>query len=211
MKTAGQIFDEWASDDRAGRMGDHHWPLVRQGLALLPASSGRYLEVGVGSGYSIRHMATHQHASGQCLGIDVSPRMVNLAQKATADLANVDITHADFLAPSFEPSGPITAIFSMEVFYYFTDIQDGLDKAAHLLDAYGRLMVMVDFYAENRPTHSWPEELDTSMCLWSREQYRCGFEKAGFRNIEQHTFVNPDPSRREKDELGTLCTFGVLK
>ncbi len=189
-------------------MGDRHWPLVRQGHALIPPSDGAYLEVGVGSGYSLRSMATHQYARGRCLGIDVSKRMVELARAATVDLSHVQVEVGDFLDPQARlDDGPFSAIFSMEVFYYFADIQEGIDRACSLLEPGGCLMVMVDYFAENEVSHSWPEDIDTTMCLWSSAQYRRGFQRSGFRDVQQHTFSDPDGG--DPDSLGTLCTVGV--
>ncbi len=211
MKTASQVFDEWAGDQRAQKMGARHWPLVRQGFALLPESAGRYLEVGVGNGYSIRYAATHVHRRGTCLGVDASPRMVDLAREATADLDNVTIERASFLESLFSPEERTFAtIFSMEVFYYFPDIQAGLDKAASLLGPHGRLIVMVDFYEENPESHGWPEEVDTPMTLWSQAQYHAGFDKAGLVDVEQHVFHEPAVTHSDSTKgAGTLCTLGV--
>jgi len=208
MKSPEQVFDKWASDDRAKKMGDRHWPVVAQGLEHLPKSRSRYLEIGVGSGYCIGHVATHQHLGGECLGIDVSSQMVERAKTATRRLSNVRIERADFLAPGFAPSQPFMAIFSMEVFYYFARVQGGLDKAASLLAPGGRLIVMVDYYAENTPTHRWPEELDTPMTLWSAAEYRDGFRRAGLRGVEQHHLAANAADKSPPDHLGTLCTIG---
>ena len=68
---------------------------------------------------------------------------------------------------------------------------------------------MVDFFTESLVTHSWPEEIQTPMCLWSQEQYRSGFVRAGFRDVQQHLFVDPDKKDRDPEDLGTLCTIGI--
>ncbi len=208
-KTAGQVFDEWASDRRARNMSDHHWPVVAQAFELIPPQRGNYLEIGVGNGYAIRQMATHQFADGACLGIDVSQGMVKLAKAELADLDNVKIEQADFLSTAFVPEKKYDVIFSMEVFYYFSDVQQGIEKAFSLLNAGGRLFVMVDYYRENTINHTWPQDLETPMTLWSRAGYEASMESAGFLSIMQRTFVDPHNPKRDPLDLGTLCTIGT--
>lgn len=216
MKTAKETFEEWASDDRAQRMGEHHWGLIQQGFALLPRSDGPYLEIGVGNGYGLRHMAEHQHANTPCLGIDVSPKMVALAQqnlehlarKSTLDLAQVEIRCTDFMAQDFCPQLRFATIFSMEVFYYFEDIQRGIDKAVSLMAPDGRLMVMVDFYEENPVSHGWPDDLQTPMVRWSSQQYEDGFAAAGLVDVKQYRYIDSRNPDWDAEDQGSLCTVG---
>lgn len=208
IKEPGELFDEWAGDERAGAMGDHHWPMVSQALERVAPSSGAYLEIGLGTGYALEHMATHQFAEGRCVGIDISPRMVALARERTARLANVTIERADFAVDDLSHLGPFALIFSMEVLYYLDDVQAGLDRAAALLAPGGTLMVMNDYLAENPSTHDWPEQLGTRMTLWSRDDYRAGLERAGLAQVEQQHFTTPRRRAKHPEDAGTLCTMG---
>ncbi len=94
-------------------------------------------------------------------------------------------------------------IFSMEVFYYFEDMQAGLNKAVGLLTPGGELLVMVDFYHENSVTHSWPEDVGTPMTLWSKSEYVEGFTKAGLVDVRQELISGGD-----SEHGPTLCTGG---
>ncbi len=207
-KTSSEVFDTWANDHRADSMATSHWPVVRQAFALIPPTSGDYLEIGCGNGYGLRHMATHQFAQGHCRGLDASLKMAELARQRCRDLPNVDIEHGDFLTWNF-PRRDLALIFSMEVFYYFPDVQAGLDKASALLKPGGQLWVMVDFYEENRHTHGWPQDLDTPMQRWSIEAYRQGFLRAGLEAVEQRQFFDPAHQPSAPAALGTLCTVGT--
>ncbi len=207
-KTSSDVFDTWAEDHRADSMASSHWPVVRQAFSLIPPTAGAYLEVGCGNGYGLQHMATHQFAQGECWGLDASSKMAALARQRCKDLPNVHIAHGDFLTWAF-PRQDFSLIFSMEVFYYFPDVQAGLDRAYAMLKPGGQLWVMVDFYEENGHTEGWPEKLDTPMQRWSMEAYRQGFARAGFEAVEQRQFVDPAHQPSAPDDQGTLCTMGV--
>ncbi len=125
-KKTSEVFEEWGSDHRANEMEEEHWSVVQQAFAWIPKMSGNYLEIGVGNGYGIRHMATNQFSEGHCLGLDLAASMVTLAQKKTENLQNVTIEQGNFLEWDFSSREPFSSIFSMEVFYYFPKIQDGI-------------------------------------------------------------------------------------
>jgi SAM-dependent methyltransferase len=208
-RTAKEVFDDWARDHHADGMERHHRPRVEQAWASLGPQKGDYLEIGVGNGYAIRHMATTLFAHGQCIGLDVSPHMVERTRSATRDLGNVQIECGDFLSWTPAEGRRFGLIFSMEVFYYFTDIQKGIEHAAGLLEPGGRLMVLVNYFREHEASHDWPEQLDTPMTLWSAEQYREGFRKAGLVDVQQQVYVDP-PETAKPDDAGTLATWGRL-
>ena len=189
-------------------MANSHWPVVRQAFSLIPPTEGDYLEVGCGNGYGLHHMATNQFAQGTCWGLDASSKMAALAQQRCQDLPNVHVAHADFLTWE-APHRNFAVIFSMEVFYYFPDLQEGLDIAYRLLKPGGTLWVMVDHYEENLHSHGWAEKLDTPMQRWLMAEYRQGFRQAGFIAVDQHQFVDSAHQPSAPDDQGTLCTLGM--
>lgn len=207
MKQAGRVFDKWSRDDRAPGMEKGHWPVVKQAFDLIPETGGDCLEIGVGNGYGLHHLALNQFREGRCFGIDVAPGMVELARERLRGVPNATIEQGDFMEWRPPPGVQFSLIYSMEVFYYFSSIQAGIRKAYSLLRPGGRLMVMVDFFAENVSTHDWPSRLGVPMQLWSRRDYLEGMEKAGFVSIRQHLFsdVEGDPATGEP----TLCTVGL--
>lgn len=200
-RTAQSVFDDWARDHHAPGMERGHWPTVRLAFEQIPDSTGRYLEIGVGNGYGIAHMAKNQFREGFCHGLDISPEMAALTQARTAHMANVRIESGNFL--EWETSERFDLIFSMEVFYYFPSIQAGIDKAASLLQKGGSLWLAVNHYQENPESHGWPQDLGTPMQLWSAAEYVGGFERAGLTAIRQERL------RATPGEPGTLLTAGV--
>jgi hypothetical protein len=47
------------------------------------------------------------------------------------------------------------------------------------------------------------------MQLWSAEEYRTGFERAGFGHVEQAFFNIPHDPQSRISNPGTLATWGV--
>ncbi|MCH7675954.1 class I SAM-dependent methyltransferase [candidate division KSB1 bacterium] len=204
MRSAQEVFNDWGQEDGGSGMETEHWPRVSQVLSRIAPSNGNYLELGVGSGYALEYMATHAFSGGHCYGLDISDEMVKTCRKRLAHLKNVTAEAGDFLQWQ-PPAVRFDLIFSMEVFYYFEDMQAGLNKAADLLAPGGELLVMVDFYHENSVTHSWPEDVGTPMTLWSESQYVEGFSKAGLVDVRQELIAGGN------SEHGlTLCTGGKI-
>lgn len=202
-RSSKDVFNDWAQDYHADGMEKGHWKSVQQAFNKIPESNGNYLELGFGNGYGLKYMATHQYKAGQCYGLDVSPKMLEKARDKVAGLSNVHLAAGDFLTWKPPVSIRFSCIFSMEVFYYFEDIPKGIEKARELLGSKGRLMVLVNRYLENEESHSWDQDLNTPMALWSTRQYYDAFENAGFNEVKQ-MYLN------QKDgHPGTLCTIGV--
>lgn len=207
-KTAKQVFEAWGRDYHADGMETGHWPRVQKVFELIERCDGDYLEVGVGNGYGLAHMATHQYKDGRCLGIDLSESMVERARARTKGLGNVAVEEGDFLAWDFGERR-FDDIFSMEVFYYFDDINRGLDRAWSILKPGGRLWVAVNFYEENEESADWPDRLSTPMQRWSKQNYVDGFTRAGFASVEQRMIAAPTPQDEQHGDAPTLLTFGT--
>ena len=206
-RTARDVFEAWGKDHHADGMEAEHWPRVRQAFDLIESCDGDYLEVGVGNGYGLEYMATHQFKNGRCLGMDLSLSMVERTRERTSALGNVDVEQGDFLARDFGDRR-FDTIFSMEVFYYFSDINTGIEKAWSILKPGGRLWVAVNFYEEHEQSADWPDRLNTPMQRWSMRDYVDGFECAGFTNVEQRTIAAPTPQGSPHGDAPTLLTWG---
>jgi SAM-dependent methyltransferase len=209
-RTAKDVFEDWGRDHHADGMEAEHWPRVREIFDLIQSSGGDYLEIGVGNGYGLAHMATHQFKAGRCLGMDVSTSMVERARARAEGLANVELVAGDFLAWDFG-ARRFDTIFSMEVFYYLPDMNAGLARAWSLLKPGGRLWVAVNFYAENAESADWPDRLRTPMQRWSAREYVAGFEHAGFTGVEQHLIDAALPAGSVHADAPTLLTVGTRR
>lgn len=210
MKHAKEIFEAWGSDHHADGMEQEHWPRVREMFGLIEPSSGDYLEIGVGNGYGLAYMATHQFKRGRCFGMDLSATMVERARARARELPNVHVETGDFLTWDFGDRR-FDAIFSMEVFYYFHDIQAGIAKAWSVLKPGGKLWVAVNFYEENAGSANWPERMGTPMQRWSLKDYIDGFERAGFVDVESRMIETPLPEGSVHGDAPTLLMMGVKR
>jgi SAM-dependent methyltransferase len=153
-------------------------------------------------------MATRQFRNGRCLGMDLSASMVERARVRTRELANVEVVVGDFLSWDFGDRR-FGTIFSMEVFYYFPDVNEGIAKAWSLLVPGGRLLVAVNFYQENARSADWPDRLGTPMQRWSAGEYVEGFRRAGFTSVESCRIATPLPQGSVHGDAPTLLTLGV--
>jgi len=67
-------------------------------------------------------------------------------------------------------------------------------------------MVLVNYFKESPISHSWPQDLNTPMQLWSEKAYRQGFVGAGFQDVQQRRFYKS--SLTSPEDGGTLVTMG---
>lgn len=194
-------------------MAKSHAPTARQAFDRLALTSRmHYLDVGCGNGYTVR-WAADLVDEGKAVGIDVATNMIERAKAITGDDERASFFVTPF--PEHELSevlvpGGFDRVFSMEVFYYLPDVDAGMREVARLLKPGGRFACVIDFYAENEASHSWPADLDCSMTLLSEAQWREAFEGAGLTVIEQTRLTQP-PSENVDDwkvEVGSLLTLG---
>ena len=209
MADLTELFDAWAVNGRAEGMEQGHAIPARMAidrLRLEPASS--FLDIGCGNGYAVR-WAAEASPRGRAVGIDAAPAMIERARAASARYP-----HAEFHVASF-PSVPFAdrsfdAIFSMEAFYYFPDLDAALRRVAALLRPAGRFACVVDFYLENAASHSWPDDLGVPMTLLDAAGWAAAFRKAGLSVHEQARLRTPpeQASAPWKHLEGSLLTLG---
>lgn len=206
LRSARDLFSDWAADYHADGMETHHAAAVVQALESLSESDGDFLEIGFGNGYAIASVACGAFAAGQCHGIDLVPEMVSRARQRVAGLSNVSLECADFMEWEPPDGRRFELIFSMEVFYYFNDMQLAIERAVRMLAPGGRLMVLVNHFAEHRASHDWSAQLSTPMTLWSAADFRRGFSDSGLQDVEQ-SFLDVASAEAEGSP-GTLATRG---
>ena len=203
------VFDDWAARGRAEGMETSHAPFVRQvfdQLALAP--DAWYLDIGCGNGYTVR-WAARAVPQGRAVGIDLSAEMIARARGESKGLSNVEFHEVAF--PNHElPRDRFDVILAMEVFYYLPDLAAGLAETWRLLRPGGRFACMVDFYAENEISHSWPSDVGVEMTLLDEAGWRAALERAGFTDVEQRRvrLAPAEASEPWKATEGSLLTLG---
>jgi ubiquinone/menaquinone biosynthesis C-methylase UbiE len=134
------VFDRAAdSYDNVGV--DWFQPIARglvDELAVRPGE--RVLDIGCGRGAALIPLARAAGPTGQVLGIDLAPRMVELTARAVRDLPQVEVRVADASDPGLPPDS-VDVIASSLVLFFLPDPAAGVRAWTRLLVGGGRLGV----------------------------------------------------------------------
>ncbi len=182
LRTATDLFSEWAENGRDEGMERGHTPSVEIMLSRLLDGWNKpftAMDIGCGNGWVVRRLAAHklcQHASG----VDGAPSMI-----AKAKDVDPEGDYIEAMLPEWKPSKAVDLIHTMECLYYLQDPL-GFLQTLHtewLLPG-GRIVIGVDHYQENASSHEWGPSLNVHMALLSIAEWTDGLEKAGFVDVE---------------------------
>ena len=205
MQKAINVFGAWAEQGKDIGMEKGHAEAVNEMLDFAIQErkdlnkNFSFLDLGCGNGWVVRKVAENSICS-DAHGIDGAAQMIANARKQAGHgkyiLANID---------EHEPTQKYDLIHSMEVFYYFEN--PGL-LVKHInnnwIKSGGRLIMGIDYYQENKASHSWPEECCiTIMKLYSEKEWKRFFKKAGLKNVMSWR------NGKDKDWGGTLIVTGT--
>jgi len=196
---AAQLFDTWAQAGKGESMAKGHWPMVSQIIERMELKPGlQCLDVGCGNGYAVRAMAQRVFPGGAVTGVDVSPGMVDEAQKNTDNSAQVRflVSSADSLPIE---NDQLDRLLSVEAIYYLPNALGALKEWHRVLRPGGSVWVMVDYFKENPYCHTWGELIELPMNLMNEREYRELLEHAGFTAVTSSRLYNPVPL--EQDEV----------
>ncbi len=134
------LFDRVA--DTYDTVGVEWFGPIGRGLAaeLAPAVGERVLDVGCGRGAALFPLAAAVGPRGRVLGIDLAPRMVELAAADAAGLPQVELRLADASAPGLPPTS-FDVVASSLVLFFLPDPTGALRTWRELLVPGGRLGV----------------------------------------------------------------------
>lgn len=202
-RDAARLFGGWLADGKAEGMERGHGDVVEQmiGLASL-APDARVLDVGCGTGWTVRRIAERLGPEGRAAGCDLSAEMIAAARARTAD------PRCRFEAAAAEalpwPDASFDAIFSMESLYYWPDPEAGLRELARVLRRGGAAWIGLDFHAGNPDSASWPQELGLRLVRRSGEEWAAALRAAGFAAAEHALLLDRRRERRAAHPHGTL-------
>jgi phosphatidylethanolamine/phosphatidyl-N-methylethanolamine N-methyltransferase len=121
-------------------------PGRRRAVQLASAPGRRILEVGVGTGLAL----PHYRADCRVVGIDLSPEMLEIARRRSANLANVEALHL-MDAESLEfPDGSFDAVVAMYV-ASVVPRPDRLMAEMHRVCAPGGEIIVVNHFESTNP------------------------------------------------------------
>ena len=201
MNTPIDVFSEWAQNGKDEGMERHHYQSVMNMINYASSKLSKYsfIDAGCGNGWVIRKVAEDPKCS-KAIGVDGSKNMIDKAKRL--DVKNKYYCE-DLLM--WIPNEKADIIHSMEVFYYF---ENPGNLIKHINNNWikigGRLIMGIDFYMENKTSHSWQKECGISiMKLYSEIEWKKFFKNAGLSKVESWRHGE------SKDWGGTLIVTGV--
>ena len=196
-----EVFGRWAETGKDVGMEEGHRSSVEHMLnyATKDLKQFSFIDAGCGNGWVVRDISKLKECTS-AIGIDGSLEMIKKAKS----LDTINSYKCDDLL-SWRPENRVDIVHSMEVFYYF---KDPLKLIKHIFNSWlknkSRLIVGMDFYKENKVSHSWPEKTGVSiMELISENTWKEYFKESGFKNIKSWKV-----GKKENWE-GTLIITGI--
>ena len=185
MRTATDVFSEWADIGKDAGMEKGHSPAVAEILnaafdEMVESIHGfTAIDAGCGNGWVVRLLSS----KGDCqsvIGVDGAESMISRAREI--DPIGTYI-HADL--QSWSPKNPVDLVHSMEVLYYLDDIPGFLELVYNKWMIEGGIFAFgIDHYLENEACHGWSEKVGTKMAMYSESEWFEMVEAAGFENVQ---------------------------
>ena len=203
MESPIKVFSNWVLSGKDEGMEKNHSASVENMIEYSTKGIDNYsfIDAGCGNGWVVRGISSDPRCK-QAIGVDGSIQMIEKAKRL--DKKN-NYFCSDLL--DWNPKEKVDIVHSMEVFYYFEN-PDLLIQHIYnnWIEPGGRLIMGIDFYTENIPSHSWPKDCAISiMQLFSEKEWAGFFKGAGFGEVKSWR-------HGKKDEWGgTLIVTGKVK
>ena len=202
MKSAVEVFNDWTINGKDEGMEEAHSSSVTAMLDF--ALNGQkepfsFIDAGCGTGWTVRRMLSHPLCHS-ATGIDGADGMI---EKARSNDPDGKYFLADLL--QWIPDDPVDIVHSMEVFYYLAEPKSLIRHVVeNWLKSEGRLIIGVDFYRENKPSHSWVTDCGISvMTMLSENDWWDAFGAVGLENVQSWRHG------AKGDWAGTLIVTGI--
>jgi ubiquinone/menaquinone biosynthesis C-methylase UbiE len=146
-------FDERAATYDQGRHAQLHHEISTRTAALAAATvaaPGRVLDVGCGTGYLLRLLATWYPRAIELVGVDPAPTMVEVAEATPHDARlGFAVAVAERLP---HPDGAFDLVVSTTSFDHWSDQRAGLAECSRVMKPGGRLVLVDQFSLLLAPT-----------------------------------------------------------
>ena len=201
MESPIEVFSNWALNGKDEGMDKNHSASVENMIKYSTKGVDKYkfLDAGCGNGWVVRKVSSDKKCIN-AIGVDGSIHMIEKAKM-------LDDKNEYFCSDLLRwiPKEKVDIVHSMEVFYYFEKPEILIGHIHdNWLDNGGRLIMGIDHYLENKPSHSWKEDISIStMQLLSKNTWLNFYKSAGFSNVEYWYFG------KKGKWNGTLIITGV--
>ena len=200
-KNAIEVFGEWADLDKDFGMEKNHKDSVINMInySIKNLNHFTFIDAGCGNGWVIRKVSENKKCE-KAIGVDGSKKMIAKAKKI---LPRHEYHCADLM--TWRPQEKVNIVHSMEVIYYVEDPKKLINDIFDFwLKPNGRLIIGIDFYFENKISHSWPESCGIKdMKLFSEKDWMNFFKSAGYNDIKSWRYGE------KEDWKGTLVVTGI--
>ena len=201
MNNPIKTFNSWAKENKDIGMEKNHAQSVQYMLKQIPSSilinKFSFLDIGCGNGWVVRKVNNLENCI-KSTGIDGAENMIKKARDLSPDseYLKLDIDNLNFIEK-------FDVVFSMEVFYYLGDPSKTIRYIYNnMLKENGFFIMGIDHYLENKPSLSWPKDLNLNLKTLSINDWVSVVQLAGFSK------VNYKQVGSKENWAGTLIIFG---
>ena len=195
-----KTFNSWAEQNKDLGMEKNHAESVNFMLQKTPSritsNKFSFLDIGCGNGWVVRKVNDLENCI-KSVGIDGAENMINKANSLSPNLEYIqdDLDNLNY-------NEKFDVIFSMEVLYY---LKDPLKTLKHIyskmINDNGFFIMGIDHYLENKPSLSWPKDLDLNLQTLTISEWVNLVNRAGFKN------VNYEQVGQKENWAGTLLIY----
>ncbi|MDA1260833.1 MAG: class I SAM-dependent methyltransferase [Planctomycetota bacterium] len=205
---AAHLFGDWLASGQAEGMELGHGDVVEQMLDRARfAADSRLLDLGCGTGWTVRRLAARLDAQGSVAGCDLSPAMIASARSRSEDArCSFAVAAADALPYA---DAEFSGVVSMESLYYWPEPEAGLHEILRVLAPGSAVWIGVDYHADNPASAGWPEELGLALDRRSGAEWAATLRACGFREVGHDLLFDRRPERRVRHPHGTALIYGV--
>ena len=116
--------------------------LQRKAISYVDLKAGiNFLDVGCGTGWAVRYVASMTEGVGQFYGIDLSPKMIERAQAAYADAKNIKFLVANAERLPFD-GDMFDTIICTNSFHHYPNPSAALSEMSRVIKPHGRLFIL---------------------------------------------------------------------
>jgi ubiquinone/menaquinone biosynthesis C-methylase UbiE len=177
----------------AKRFDYFRW-MQRRTISFLHIAPGiRFLDLGCGTGYAVRYVAAEAKGEGVFCGIDISPRMIEIARAGSSGSRNVryEVANAEELPLDSEF---FDAVICTNSFHHYLHPAEALSEIRRVLSPGGKVCIL-DVTADSRlvrfidglTRRKEPEHVR----FYSTAEYAQLFEEAGLQRMKATTILPP--------------------